>query len=409
MPAFTDSASKGYPGTLVYSRISGSHLDVSLASFAYPHHSGEVRAELAKLLTGAGTLDNGFVLSTCLRILVAVPGPQPALDDALHALFGDLSDHIHPQIRQDDRAVTRLFRVAAGLESPILGEQEILTQFRRTVLEAEEAEAVEGLFARLLETAVSVGRRTRDLLPGSPHKSMGAVAAQAIGSASRVAVFGSGIMATAVVEGLLLLPIPPHITVVARHPEKVASRDGLEVWAFDRAAEALATFPAVVSATSAKQHLVDDETMAAAVSEREAPLTLVDMAMPPDFRSPEALAITYLDIDDLARMADHRPRAREADSYVEAAASDAYRQYRDHDTVGPLIGGLMRTADDIVDRTVDRFVGRLGSGDDEGVLRQAAHTVARTLLAGPVAYVKQADRAPEAVDVIAEAFGVDDE
>ena len=389
--------------------MSGSHLDVSSASFAYPQHSGEVRARLARRLTRAGTLDDGFVLSTCLRILVAVPGPQSALDGALHTLFGDLPDDIQPQIRQGDEAVTRLFRVAAGLESPILGEQEILTQFRRAVLEAEEAGATEGVFARLLETAVSVGRQTRNLLPGSPHRSMGAVAAQAIGSASRVAVLGSGIMATAVVEGLLVLPVPPHVTVVARHPEKVARKESLEVWAFERAAEALRTFPAVVSATSAKRRLVDDETMAAAVSERKAPLTLVDMAMPPDFRHPEAAAITYLDIDDLARMADQLPRAAEADNYVETAASDAYCQYRDHDTVGPLIGGLMRTADHIVDRTVDRFTGRLGGGDDEAVLRQVAHTVARTLLAGPVSYVKQADRAPEAVDVIAEAFGVDDE
>ena len=384
-------------------------MDVSSASFAYPEHSGEVRAELAKRLARAGGLENGFVLSTCLRILVAAPGPQPALDEALHDLLGDFPDDIQPQIRQGDRAVTHLFRVAAGLESPILGEQEILTQFRRAVLEAEEVGAVEGLFSRLLESAVSVGRQTRDLLPGSPHNSMAAVAAQAIRPASRVAVLGSGIMATAVVEALLQLSAPPRVTVVARHPEKVARREGLEVWAFKRAAEALSMFPAVVSATSAKRRLVDDETMAAAVSNREAPLILIDMAMPPDFRPPEAVAITYLDIDDLARTAERRPQSEEADSYVETAASDAYRQYRDHDTVGPLIGGLMRTADDIVDRTVDRFAGRLGSGDDEAVLRQAAHTVARTLLAGPVSYVKQPDRAPEVVDVIAEAFGVDDE
>ncbi len=385
------------------------HLDVSTASFAYPQHSGEVRAELAKLLTRAGTLDNGFVLSTCLRLEVTVSGPRPDLDTALEVLFGDLPDDIQPQIRQGDRAVTHLFRVAAGLESPVLGEQEILTQFRRAVLEAEEAGAIGGLFSHLLEMAVSVGRQTRDLLPGSPHNSMAAVVAQALGSASRVAVLGSGIMATAVAEGLLQLPVPPHVTVVARHPEKVALREGLEVWAFERAAEALSTFPAVVSATSAKRRLVDDKTMAAAVSDRDAPLTLVDMAMPPDFRPPEAVAITYIDIDDLARMADRRPRAGEADSYVETAASDAYRQYRDHHTVGPLIEELMRTADDIVDRTVDRFAGRLGSGNDEAVLRQAAHTVARTLLAGPVSYVKQVERAPEVVDVIAEAFGVDDE
>ncbi|MEE9227453.1 MAG: hypothetical protein V3U47_00625 [Acidimicrobiia bacterium] len=384
-------------------------MDVSSATFAYPQQSGEVRAELAERLTRAGTLDSGFVLSTCLRIEVTVPGPHSSLDNALQTLFGNLPDDIRPRIRQGDRAVTHLFRVAAGLESPILGEQEILTQFRQTVLEAEAAGAAEGLFAGLLETAVSVGRQARDLIPGSPHNSMAAVAAQTIGSANRVAVLGWGIMATAVVEGLLQLPAPPHVTVVTRHPEKVAGRDGLEVWAFEKATEALRTFPAVVSATSAKRRLVDDETMAAAVSNREAPLTLIDMAMPPDFRPPEAVAITYLDIDDLARMADRRPRAGGADSYVETAANDAYRQYRDHNTVGPLIGGLMRTADDIVDRTVDRFAGRLGSGDDEAVLRQATHTVARALLAGPVSYVKQANRAPEAVDVIAEAFGVDDE
>jgi glutamyl-tRNA reductase len=383
-------------------------LDVSSASFAYPQQSGEARAELAKRLAGAGTLDDGFVLSTCLRIEVAVPGTRPSLNKALQALFGDLPDDIQPQIRQGDRAVTHLFRVAAGLESPILGEQEILSQFRQVVLGAEAAGAAEGLFARLLETAVSVGRKTRDLLPSSPHNSMAAVAAQSIGSASRVAVLGSGIMATAVVEGLLQLPAPPQVTVVTRHPEKVTRREGLEVWAFERATEAL-MFPAVVSATSAKRRLVDEETMAAVASNREAPLTLIDMAMPPDFKPPEAVAITYLDIDDLARMAGRRPRAREADSYVETAASDAYREYRDYHKYGPLIGGLMRTADDIVDRTVDRFAGRLGSGDDEAVLRQTAHTVARALLAGPVSYVKQADRSPEAVDVIAEAFGVDDE
>ena len=173
-----------------------SHVDVSSATFAYPQQSGEVRAELAERLTRAGTLDSGFVLSTCLRIEVTVPGPHSSLDNALQTLFGNLPDDIRPRIRQGDRAVTHLFRVAAGLESPILGEQEILTQFRQTVLEAEAAGAAEGLFAGLLETAVSVGRQARDLIPGSPHNSMAAVAAQTIGSASRVAVLGWGIMAT---------------------------------------------------------------------------------------------------------------------------------------------------------------------------------------------------------------------
>ena len=383
-------------------------MNLSAASFAYPHHDGRVRAILAERLLTADLPRHAFVLSTCLRIEIMVPGARPDLEDGLATLVGELPDGLQPHIRQGDRAVTHLFRVAAGLESPILGELEILTQFRQTVLESEQAGAVEGLFARLLETGVSVGRQARDLLPGSPHNSMAAVAAQTVGSAGRVAVLGSGIMATAVVEGLLQLPAPPEVTVVARHPEKVAKRDGIEVWPFQRATEALSTFPAVVSATSAKRRLVDDEAMAAAVLDRHTPLTLVDMAMPPDFKPPKTPSVTYLDIDDLARMADRRPRTGEADNYVETAARDAYRQYRDHDEVGPLIGGLMRIADDIVDKTVGRFAGRLDRSDDEAVLRQAAHTVAHTLLAGPVAYVKGSDRAPDAANVIADAFGIEE-
>ncbi len=382
-------------------------MELSAASFSYPEHDGATRAEIAgSLLRGAGPKE-GFVLSTCIRVEVAVPGSDEQLRDALTDLFGEGMD-VAPQIRVGEAAATHLYRIAAGLESPILGEQEILTQFRQTLIEAEEAGRVGGLFARLLESAVSVGRQARELIPGSPHNSMAAVAAQAVGTANRVAVLGSGIMATAVVEGLLLLPAPPLVTVVARHPEKVADRDGVEVLPFERARSVIEEFPAVISATSAKHRLVDDRALSEAMSRRRDRLLLIDMAMPPDFKPMVEDDVTYIAIDDLARMADRRPRTDEADAFVESAATDAYRNYREHHEVGPLIGGLMSTADEIVDNAVRRFSGRLGDPDDEAVLRQSAHTVARTLLAGPVSYLKAAGRAPEAIEVIADAFGVDD-
>jgi glutamyl-tRNA reductase len=324
-------------------------------------------------------------------------------------MFGELPAESSPQVRVGDEAVVHLYRIAAGLESPILGEHEILTQFRQTLIEAEEAGRVDGLFARLLESAVSVGRQARELLPGSPHNSMAAVAAQAMGTADRVAVLGSGIMATAVVDGLLLLPAPPEIVVVARTPEKVAERPGVEVLSFEHTRSIIEELPAVISATSAKRRLIDDRSLTSAISARRTPLLLVDMAMPPDFPPPARDNVTYLAIDDLARMADRRPRSDEADALVESSAVDAYRQYRDHHEVGPLIGGLMSSADEIVDQAVSRFSGRLTDPSDMAVLRQSAHTVARTLLAGPVSYLKAEDRAAEAVDVIADAFGIFDE
>lgn len=384
-------------------------MELSSASFAYPQHDGEIRAELARRLLGSRMPEDGFLLSTCLRVELVVPGPESLLDDALAGLFGETAGNAAPQIRKGERAVAHLYRIAAGLESPILGEQEILTQFRQTLIEAEEAGRVEGVFARLLEAAVAVGRQAREMLPGSPHNSMAAVAAQAVGTADRVAVLGSGIMAMAVVDGLSLLPAPPEVTVVARNPEKVADRPDIEILPFDQARDVLETFPAVVSATSAKQRLVDDATLARTIAERSTPLVLIDMAMPPDFRPPTDSQISYVDIDDLARMADRRSRSEEADAFVESAAAEAFRQYRDHHEIGPLIGGLMGRADEIVDRAVERFKGKLSRSEDEAVLRQAVHTTARTLLAGPVSYLKQEERSAAAIDVIADAFGVEDE
>jgi glutamyl-tRNA reductase len=384
-------------------------VDISTASFAYPQHDGAVRAELARRLLTASPLDSGFVLSTCLRVEVAIPGPEERLQQSLHRLFGDIAGDVTPQIRRGERAVAHLYRIAAGLESPILGEQEILTQFRQSLIEAEEAGRVSGLMTRLLERGVAVGRQARELLPGAPHNSMAAVAAQVVGPVSRAAVFGTGIMATAVVEGLLMLPAPPRVTVVARHPEKVTSRPEAEIVPFSEAASVIAEFPAVISATSAKHRLLDDSALARAISRRAEPLILVDMAMPPDFAPALSGKVTYFDIDDLARLADRRDRSEEADLMVETAATAAYQQYRDHHEVGPLIGDLIAGADEIVEDAVKRFTGRLSRPGDQAVLRQTAHTVARTLLAGPVSYLKRDDRSAEAIDVIADAFGVDHE
>jgi glutamyl-tRNA reductase len=236
---------------------------------------------------------------------------------------------------------------------------------------------------------------------------MAAVAAQTVGAAERVAVFGSGVMANAVIEALRGLPAPPQVTVVARAPERVTA-PGVDVWPLEDAASALAEFPAVISATSAKQRLLDGDTLTRAIENRRAHLTLVDMAMPPDFDSPASDSVRYLDIDDLARMADRRARDDDADSVVHNAAAEAYRTYVDHHEVGPVIGSLTRHADGIVEAVVGRFGNRLSTAEDLAVLRQTAHTVARTLIAGPISYIRQPDRAPEAVDVVANAFGVDE-
>ncbi|MGB2757696.1 MAG: hypothetical protein WBD02_08545 [Acidimicrobiia bacterium] len=383
-------------------------MHITAASYAYPHVSGDVRAELARRLQSRVSTPNVFILATCLRIEVVVHGDDESLSSTLAAVFGGAPESAHGKVRSGEDAVAHLFRISAGLESPILGEREILAQFRQAVVEAQTRGEATGMFAKLLETAVAAGRQARELLPDSPHDSMAAVAAQAVGGIEQVAVLGSGTMANAVILNLRGLPAPPEITVVARSPEKVTA-EGVAVWSFDRAEEALRTFPAVVSATSAKTRVISDEMLEATVGARSTPITIVDMAMPPDFRPPAVAHARYLNIDDLARMADRRPRRDDADVLVQNAAADAHRRFVDHHEVSPVIADLMALADEIVERTVEKFSGRLERAEDRDVLRQTAHTVARTLLSGPVSYLKQGDREPEAVDAIADAFGIDDD
>ena len=380
---------------------------ISSATFAYPEVDSATRARLARAFHAADSDGSTFLLNTCLRTEVIVAGDGSRLQQTLERIFGGAPEVGVAKVRHDSDAVEHLYRVAAGLESPIRGEREILTQFRQTLARSSESDSITGIFSKLIETAVAVGRQAREILPESPHDSMAAIAAQAVGNVDRVAVLGSGAMATAVIRALQGLPAPPLVTVVARTPGRVTA-DNVAVWAFDRALEALGEFPAVISATSAKRRLVEADHMADVVHRRSTPLTLVDMAMPPDFTVTTSATLRYLDIDDLARMAERRPRGDEADALVRQAAIEAYRTFVDHHQVGPVIGGLTRRADDIVENTIARFGGRLASDEDLAVLRQTAHTVARTLLAGPISYVKQPDRAPEAIDIVAEAFGVDE-
>lgn len=376
---------------------------LSSASFAYPQLDGFARAAVAGVLTEADRPVDTFVLSTCLRVEVAVPGDEVALKRSLGALLG--AAPVEPIIRHDGEAGSHLFRVAAGLESPIIGEIEVLTQFRSALAAMKEAGALDGGFVKLLEAAVATGREGRSRLDSSPHDTMAAIAAQVVGAFPEVAVLGSGTMAAAVVAALEALPAPPRLVVLARAPER-AVFPGVEVRSIDDLASALATFPAVVSATAAATELLDAHDLGTAVKGRRNRLTLVDMAMPPDFSPEPDASIDYVGIDDLAAMAWRRHRGGEIEEMVNHAASAAYHRFSGNHQVAPVIARLLERADAAVDETVERFAGRLADESDRQVLRQAVHTVARTILSRPLNAVRSS-RDTRMVEAIAAAF--DDE
>lgn len=379
---------------------------ISSASFSYPETSSEKRAELARRLLRDRAQVPAFVLSTCLRLEIVVQGDLDVLADAISALFLDPPDIADAKVRCDQEAASHLFRVVAGLESPIPGEREILAQFRKALRDAEQDKSASGLFLKLLQESVSAGRKARAILPDRPHASLAAVAADAVSGVDRVAVLGSGTMCSAVVDALKLLPSPPRITVVARTPENV--RDvNVDIWSFDRSPEALRDFPAIVSATSAKYRPVSDEDVEMALSSRDEQGVLIDMAMPPDFEISEGASLRYADIDDLARLAGPQPSVEKADELVLDRAIESYGRFANHHAVGPLVAALMDQAEVVVAAATGRYGSRLGTEADAEVLRLAARDVARTILAEPLKFLRSRGDAQESVQLLATAFGVE--
>src|ERR1700687_2149971 len=89
-----------------------------------------------------------ILLSTCHRVELYGFGAVPDLDEGLHLETGD-------------RAVRHLVRVAAGLESAIVGEDEVLHQVREALSSARAERQVDSGLQRLFETAIAAGRRAR--------------------------------------------------------------------------------------------------------------------------------------------------------------------------------------------------------------------------------------------------------
>lgn len=386
-------------------------LHLTSLSFAHPAVLSDLRARLTLpeniLYDAHGRLRSEghqtFLMSTCLRVEIAwAAGPEPA-SEVLACLYGDESLAGKAMVRCDEDAFVHLSRVAAGLDSPLVGEMEVLSQFRRAVSMCQEVGAAAAGLGRVLEAAVGIGRTTRRLLGETTRGSLGVLAAGAAATSSRVAILGAGAMARAAAEQLDGV----DVTVFARRSGNIAGR---ETVAWDQAPDALATFPVVISTVPGSIPLFTDEVVARAFDSRNEPLLLIDLGMPPGF-APTTVggAVRYFGVDEVASLV-KVPSPVEAEERIVRGAAAVWRRLSAPERVGEVIAGMMEQAETAVSEEVQRFANRLaGAADPQLVLRQLAHSVARRVLHPPISFVSSTDRGVDAVEILAEAFGIDDD
>jgi len=387
---------------------------LSTLSLAHPRASTLERAVVATAMVdaqaaavslqaeigGAGI----FVLITCLRVEIAGECTIDALTAATTALLGSLPGKM--EARSDNEAIHHLLSVAAGLDSPIVGEPEVLGQFRRAVENARTAGTMGGAFEQLLSAAINTGRLVRTQLPESPHVSLARVAADHVAGSKAVAIFGAGAMANAVASALETAAT--HVTMYARRPGAVrVSVDAVDH--INNAVVALAQADAVIAATSAKRDLFDEAEVLAAVADRKTPLIIVDLAMPPDFSlSVEVENIEYLGLDQVADLV--RPIAvpESVDEFMRTAAHDAEYRYINHHAAGPVIVGLLAEADRIAAEEADKAFLRSSADTPEAVLHDLARKVARRLMHPTISYLSGHEKGTQAAALLAEAYELDE-
>ena len=358
---------------------------------------------LADLVT-RDFVSEAVVLSTCHRIEVYAVAEQfhGAMADVRHFLSEisfvppeDFSDHLY--VHYDDAAAAHLFGVAAGLDSVVLGESQILGQVREAWDRARVEGAAAARLSQLFRHALEVGKRARSetaIARGITSLSQAAVAMASdrlSGLADRaVVVLGAGEMGAGLVAEVADADVPgSRVTVANRtwaRAEQLAERAGGRAVTLDGLPEALAGADLLLTSTGASSMVVTAAGLERALAARPTrPLLIVDLGMPRDVDPAVAdlPGVSLLGLADVETFVDARldERRREVVPVRAIVAEEVGRWVEEvsarHAT--PTVSALRQKAEDVRVAELERYRNRLAGLEPRE--REAVEALTRSLLA----------------------------
>ncbi|HXW39537.1 MAG TPA: glutamyl-tRNA reductase [Acidimicrobiales bacterium] len=301
-------------------------------------------------------IGEAVVLSTCLRteiyaVVERFHDGVAELQEFLATTSGRPTSAIeeHQSIRFDDDVTSHLFTVAAGLDSAVIGESEVLGQVRRAWQRAQREGAAGPILGALFRHAVEVGKRVRSetaIARGITSLSHAAVALAArrrpggLDGAS-VVVVGAGEMGEGVTRALSAHR-PGSLVVVNRTSERSESlvralpdelRAVVRTCGLDRLTAELADADVLFTTVGTAHPLVDRSMLAAATEDRSsAPgLVVVDVGVPRNVEpaAAELAGVVISDMDDLrASVADAVSGRRDEVARAGAIVSEEVERHR---------------------------------------------------------------------------------
>jgi glutamyl-tRNA reductase len=363
-----------------------------------------------------------------VELLAAVEGPATDLTGFLHQHFGLERTLLEPHIyrRTDRDAVRHLFRVAASLDSMVVGEPQILGQVKEAFAVARAAGTVAGQLEHLLQSAFAAAKKVRSETEiGSSSVSIASVAVdlakKIFGSLQGRTVFlvGAGKM-SALAARHLVQQGAGSILVSNRTEERARSMAAEfhgRLIPYEQMYEAASEADIVISSTGAPHPIFRREHGQALMHRRRnRPMFFIDIAVPRDVDPAmgELEGIFVYDIDDLqavaaAHLEERSREASDAETLI-AAEVERFQQKRRTVNLAPAIVALQRQAEEIRQTELRRVHARLGTLNAEQVAAVEALTrgLVNKFLHPPMQALKQAAREGDQVrlDALCEAWQV---
>ena len=380
--------------------------------------SREDLPETTRVLAAMPGVTECMIVSTCNRveILAFVDSPDTDLAGFLLSQFGLDPSLLAPHIYQhhDQDAVRHLFRVAASLDSMVVGEPQILGQVKEAFAVARATGTIGGQLEHLLQSTFAAAKRVRsETAIGSNSVSIASVAVELarkiFGSLQGRTVFlvGAGKMSELAARHLVQQGAGA-ILVTNRTQERARQLaepfDG-RVIPFDKLYEAATDADIVISSTGAPHPIFRREHGQAFMHRRRnRPMFFIDIAVPRDVDPAmnNVEGIFVYDIDDLqavaaSHMAERSAQAGDAESLI-AAEVERFHQRRRAVNVAPAIVTLQRRAEEIRQSELRRIHARLGvlSAEQIAAVEALTRGLVNKFLHPPMQALKQAARENDA-------------
>jgi len=378
-------------------------------ALAFP--KDQLKAALEQVRKEAG-LDEAMILSTCNRVEVygrSEAKATQALAEFLARYHGrtpqELEKHLY--LLEGEPAIRHAFRVAASLDSMVLGEAQILGQVKEAYLEAERAHSLGAVLNGLRTRSISAAKRARtETAIGRNAVSVSHVAVELatkifgdLGGRS-VLLVGAGKMSELAARQMVRRGARASVLGgrTFEKAEQLAASLGGRAAPLESLRAELAHADVVISGTGAPGIVIEREDVEVAQALRHGrPLFLIDIAVPRDIAEDagHVAGVFLYDIDDLQKVAAANLRERKK----EAAAAEAiveqeiqeFLEWRRSLEVIPLVAELRRRADAIRKAEIAKARQRLGplTPEQESALEAATSAIVNKLLHAPTVRLKE--------------------